>query len=119
VGKGHQSLGEGLGLGPGEDHVLDDRILVHADPPAGAPRLTALAEVAPAGEDFLVPRPGITEGRQPVTCGIKMTSAPIVVVIRTFSGRFVRNHVRDLTPEATLVVVAVGMDEGEIMPMIL
>ena len=35
----------------------------------------------------LVSRPGITEGKQPVTWGMTITSAPRRVVARTFSGR--------------------------------
>ena len=66
--------------------IENDEVRVF-DVRAGA--LVAAVVEPPEGEGALstVPRPGMTEGRQHVTCGAMIISAPSILVIRGFSTR--------------------------------
>ena len=81
------------------EHVVDAVLVRPGRQPAHQPAapLGALELHAAAAPDrargsshslrSIVPRPGIGLGRPPVTCGAKITSAPISAAIRGFSGR--------------------------------
>ena len=60
-----------------------------------------------------MPRPGIGEGRHPVTCGMRTISAPIMAVMRTFSGQVVVVADQDAELRAQQIEDGVAIAAGE------